>query len=236
MTRIATYLAKKVMDVLLLALLLVGLLWLVRPYLPGLPDWFGGQTQVEHAYVIRRFERESQLVVAGADVTDTMTKSFNNSLLSTWPNWTQPLTSLFISRELVVEIPVKTEFKLDLKDLTEDDIHLEGQTLSFKAPLTVYVDSQQEGEIRIQHASNGLVDKAVDAFTAGQKAQEFLSEKSQEALYEASETLMSQPAHQEKVARFAKASLENLLNLGSEEAIEVDLSLADLRFVTVDQP
>ncbi|MFH0385949.1 hypothetical protein ACHBIF_09545, partial [Streptococcus sp. A11] len=82
---------------------------------------------------------------------------------------------------------------------------------------------------------NRLIDKAVDVFTAGQKAQEFLSDKSQEAIYKTSEYVLNDAERQEKVVGFAENSLESLLNLNSDEKLEVDLSLDDLSFVIVDK-
>jgi hypothetical protein len=40
---------------------------------------------------------------------------------------------------------------------------------------------------------------------------------------------------QEKVATFAETALENLLNLNSEEKLEVEIEVADLNFQIVDK-
>ena len=173
--------------------------------------------------------------MAGADVETTANHTFENNKMKEWPDWTEPITKLFVGREMSVEIPVQTEFKLDLEGLTKDDIRIEDNTLTFKNFLTVEVDSQQHGEIKISNNSNGLIDKAVDVFTAGQKAQEFLSDKSQEAIYKTSEYVLNDAERQEMVVGFAENSLESLLNLNSDEKLEVDLSLDDLNFVIVDK-
>lgn len=66
-----------------------------------------------------------------------------------------------------MKIPVKTEFKLELADISKNDIDIKNNVLTFKNPLTVKVDSQKEGELEILKASSGIVDKAVDAFYFG---------------------------------------------------------------------
>ena len=225
-------LAKNLANLVIIAIVIVAIFFGIKFFLP---NWFAGTTTVSHDYVITRFERESQLVVTGADVKDTRQKTFSNNILSTWPDWTKPVTKLFISRNLVVEIPIKTEFKLELKNITEKDISLDKNVLSFNQPLTVLVDSQQEGEITILKTSSGLIDKAVDAFTSSKKAQEFLSQESQVAIAEASDHMLNDSERQEKVAQFAQTSLENLLNLGSEQEITVNLTVDDLVFVNQDE-
>lgn len=133
-----------------------------------------------------------------------------------------------------VEIPVKTEFKLELEKLSSSDVTIKNDVLTFNSPVTVNVDSQQEGESKIEKSSNGLVDKAVDAFTASKKAQEFLSEKSQDAIYATSKHVMDNDKRQEKVAKYAEESLESLLNLNSDKKISVKINKSDLKFVNID--
>ena len=77
--------------------------------------------------------------------------------------------------------------------------------------------------------------ETVDVFTSGLKAQEFLNEKSQEAIYNTSEKVLNDAERQEKVASFAETALENLLNLNSEEKLEVEIEVADLNFQIVDK-
>ncbi len=99
------------------------------------------------------------------------------------------------------------------------------------------MDSQQVGTVTLSKSSNGLVDKAVDVFTSGQKAQEaqeFLNEKSQEAIYKTSEEVLNDAERQEKVATYAETALENLLNLNSDEKLEVSIKVEDLDFQIVD--
>lgn len=224
-------LSKIVTVVLVLALLAGGLYW----FRHNLVAIFNGTTHAEYSFVIKRFEKESQLVVAGAEVKATGEQVFTNNALKKWPDWTKAVTKVFVGRDMTAIIPVKTEFKLELKGIDKDDIAIHQGVLTFKQPLTVYVDSQQEGTITIDKASNGLVDKVVDAFTSGKKAQEFLSEKSQEAIYKTSEKLLSDEDKLEKVVMFSEEALENLINLGAEKPLEVDLDRDDLVFVIQDK-
>lgn len=232
MQLIKKYLAKKIASLLVLLLILVGGFFAVRHFLP---DWFSGTLSSKYEFVITRFERESQLVVAGADVETTANHVFTNDHLKDWPDWTKPLTKALVGRDLEVEIPVKTEFKLELKNLTKNDVAVQNGVLTFKKPLTVYVDSQTTGLPDIKKSGSGLVDKAVDLFTSSKKAQEFLGAKSQEALYKTSEHVLGDTERQEKVAKFASQSLENLLNLDNDATLTVNLTVDDLVFVNVDK-
>lgn len=197
--------------------------------------WFQGTHTAQYKFVIKKFEAESKLVVAGAEVDMTVPQSFDNNKLKEWPDWTEPITKLFVGREMSVDIPVQTEFKLVLEGIGQSDVQIQNNTLTFKKPVLVEVDSQQHGEIKISNNSNGIVDKAVDVFTSGQKAQEFLNDKSQEAIYKTSEEVLNDAKRQEKVAAFAETALENLLNLNSEEKLEVEIEVADLNFQIVDK-
>ena len=232
MKTVGKFFAKKLASLLVVLLVLViGVIW----FRNSIFAWFRGTHTIQYEFVIKRFEQETKLIVAGADVETTANHTFENNKMKEWPDWTEPITKLFVGREMSVEIPVQTEFKLDLEGLTKDDIRIEDNTLTFKNSLTVEVDSQQHGEIKISNNSNGLIDKAVDVFTAGQKAQEFLSDKSQEAIYKTSEYVLNDAERQVKVVGFAENSLESLLNLNSDEKLEVDLFLDDLNFVIVDK-
>lgn len=229
MKQIGKYVAKQIASLIVLGLILLGVFFYFRP------RWFDGTLTSKYEFVMTRFERESQLVVAGADVETRAEQVFTNDNFKDWPDWTKPLTSALVGRELVAEIPVKTEFKLELKDLTQDDVVISDGVLTFKKPLTTYVDSQSVGVPVIKKTGSGLVDKAVDLFTSGQKAQEFLAEKSQEAVYKTSEQVLNDKERQEKVAKFAEESLENLLNLGSNQELDVELAVHDLTFVIEDK-
>lgn len=234
MTAIGRAIMKQLVTLLVLVLLLAGGAYYFRETLKE--RFFGGSLEAKYELVIKRFARESQLIVAGAEVDTTATQVFTNDNFKDWPEWTQPLTKALVGRDLVVDIPVETEFKLQLEGLTKGDVAIEGNTLTFKTPLVVHVDSQPVGVPEIKHSGSGLVDKAVDFLTSGQKAQEFLAEKSQEALYKTSEEVLTDQNRQEKVAEFASQSLEDLLNLASDEKLEVELTVTDLEFVIVDQP
>lgn len=204
-------------------------------YIKSKFNLFDGTLTSRYTFVIKRFEKKSQLIVAGADVETTAEQVFTNDNFKEWPEWTKPLTKTLVGRELVAEISVKTEFKLELKGLTEEDVEIEDGVLRFKKALTVYVDSQAVGIPDIQKSGSGIVDKAVDAVTGGKKAQEFFAEKSQEAIYKTSEHVLEDKDRQKKVAKFASEGLEDLLNLGSEEELDVQLSVDDLYFVIEDK-
>ncbi|WP_260357087.1 hypothetical protein [Lactococcus cremoris] len=83
--------------------------------------------------------------------------------------------------------------------------------------MIVKVDSQQTGNSKISNASNGIIDKAVDLWTSGSKAQEFLGEQSQDSIYETSNFVMRDKGRQKKVAKYASEDLESLLNLNSDK-------------------
>ncbi|CYU90058.1 TPA: hypothetical protein ACGO5E_001554 [Streptococcus suis] len=232
MKTVGKFFAKKLASLLVLLLVLgIGIFW----FRNSIFAWFQGTHTAQYEFVIKKFEAESKLVVAGAEVDTTANQTFENNQLKEWPDWTEPITKLFVGREMSVDIPVQTEFKLVLEGIGQSDVQIQNDTLTFKKPVLVEVDSQQHGEIKISNNSNGLLDKAVDVFTSGQKAQEFLNDKSQEAIYKTSEKVLNDAERQEKVAAFAETALENLLNLNSEEKLEVEIEVADLNFQIVDK-
>lgn len=186
-----------------------------------------------YSFVIKRFEKKSELVVADADVETNPKKTFQSKTLEEWPGWTKTITKFFRSRSLTLKIPVKTEFKLQLANLSKKDVTIKENVLTFNKPLTVNVDSQQNGKSKID-SSAGLLDRVVDAFTAGKKAQEFLEENSQDTIYKTSDKVMNNKGRQEKVATYAEEALENLLNLNSDKKIDVKIKSSDLKFVNVD--
>ena len=99
---------------------------------------------------------------------------------------------------------------------------------------TVYVDSQKNGETTIKNSSSGLLDMGVDLITGSKKAMEFLEEKSQDAIYATSENVMNDMERREKVAKYAEEALENLLNLNSEQKIDVKIDVENLNFENID--
>lgn len=232
MKLIGKFLAKKIASLLILVLLVAGLAFYFRA---NWLSFFEGSLSSRYDFVITRFERESQLVIAGADVKTTSTQVFTNNTVKDWPDWIQPLTRVIIGRDLVVDIPTKTEFKLELKDVTKEDVVITEGVLSFKHPLTVYVDSQPVDVPVIKKSGSGLIDKVVDHYTSGKKAMDFLAEKSQAAMYVTSEHVLSEPERQDKVAEFASQSLENLLNLDNKDKLKVQLTADDLTFVIADK-
>lgn len=229
---VGKFFAKKLASLLvLLAVLAIGAII----FRNSISLWFQGTHTVQYESIIKKFEAKSKLVVAGAEVDKTANYTFENDKLKDWPGWTKPITKFFIGREISVNIPIQTEFKLVLRGIKPSDVRIQNNMLTFKKPLVVEVDSQQRGTIKISNANNGLIDKAVDAFTSGQKAQEFLTDKSQEAMYETSREVLQDPERKAKVAVFAKMALENLLNLNTDKKLEVDLNLDNLDFQIVDQ-
>ncbi len=220
-------LANKIATVIVLLLVIVGgYTWLQQKK--------SKEIEAEYSYVIKRFSKKSELVVADADVQTTANKKFSADLTKDWPKWTKTFSDILVSRKVVLEIPVKTEFKLQLEGISNEDIKIEDKVLTFTKPLVVNVDSQQEGQAEIKATSSGLIDKAVDLVTGSKKSMEFLEEKSQDAIYNTSEEVMNNAERQEKAAGYAEEALENLLNLNSEEKISVKIDTADLRFENVD--
>ena len=63
---------------------------------------------------------------------------------------------------------------------------------------------------------------------------EFLEEKSQDAIYATSEHVMNDMERREKVAKYAEEALENLLNLNSEQKIDVKIDVENLTFENID--
>ena len=178
-------LANKIATVIVIVLIVVGAIFYFRKTL------FTGTTSAEYQFVIKRFSKKSQLVVADADVETTANKEFNADMTKDWPEWADFIADLIVSRKVTLEIPVKTEFKLELEGLGKEDISISNNVLTFKKPLTVYVDSQQEGESKVKKSSSGILDKGVDLVTGSQKAMEFLEEKSQDAIHATSNEVMN---------------------------------------------
>lgn len=210
--------------------ILVAAGWFALKYM----NPFNGTTKSEYDFVLKTFSKKNELVVSEATTVNTTDKVFTSKALQDWPAWTKPLTSIFIGRSMTLEIPVTTEFKLNLSNLTSENVNIKNNILTFKKPLLVKTDSQQKGESKITNQSNGIIDKAVDIWTSGSKAQEFLSERSQDSIYQTSQFLMKDKALQKKVAQYAAEDLEEILNLNSDKNIEVRLSDKDLKFLNID--
>ena len=228
MKTLGKVLANKIATIIILVILFGGAFWYVKGRV-GV-----GTTSSEYSFVIKRFSKKNQLLIADADVTTTSEKQFDAELTKEWPEWTKWIADVIVSRKVVMEIPVKTEFKLELEGLDKDDIHIENQVLTFKKSLTVYVDSQKNGETTIKNSSSGLLDMGVDLITGSKKAMEFLEEKSQDAIYATSENVMNDMERRDKVAKYAEEALENLLNLNSEQKIDVKIDVENLTFVNID--
>lgn len=228
MKTLGKVLANKIATIIILVILFGGAFWYVKGRV-GV-----GTTSSEYSFVIKRFSKKNQLLIADADVATTSEKQFDAELTKDWPEWTKWIADVIVSRKVVMEIPVKTEFKLELEGLDKDDIHIENQVLTFKKSLTVYVDSQKNGETTIKNSSSGLLDMGVDLITGSKKAMEFLEEKSQDAIYATSENVMNDMERREKVAKYAEEALENLLNLNSEQKIDVKINVENLTFINID--
>lgn len=228
MKTLGKVLANKIATIIILVILFGGAFWYVKGRV-GV-----GTTSSEYSFVIKRFSKKNQLLIADADVATTSEKQFDAELTKDWPEWTKWIADVIVSRKVVMEIPVKTEFKLELEGLDKDDIHIENQVLTFKKSLTVYVDSQKNGETTIKNSSSGLLDMGVDLITGSKKAMEFLEEKSQDAIYATSENVMNDMERREKVAKYAEEALENLLNLNSEQKIDVKIDVENLTFENID--
>lgn len=194
---------------------------------------FGGTTTAEYKYVIKRFDQQVQLVVADAETDTTRKQTFKPDNFKKWPRWTETITRFFIGRDMEVLIPVTTEFKIDLDGISKKDITIKDKMVTFNKPLTVYVDSQQNGKLKIKKQSNGLVDKAVDVATSGTKAQEFLEEKIDETVYNTSAFVLSEK--KDKVIKASEKALNSILNINSDKEIKVQLTEEDLHFKNKDR-
>ncbi|SDL56322.1 hypothetical protein SAMN05216400_1070 [Streptococcus equinus] len=195
---------------------------------------FDGDTEAKYEYVVKRFSKRNELLVADAEVDKTAMQTFNPNATKDWPDWTKAIANVIVSRKLEMKIPVKTEFKLELADISKNDIDIKNNVLTFKNPLTVKVDSQKEGDLEILSSSSGIVDKAVDVVTSNKKAMEFLDKKSQTAIYKTSNDVMKQEKYQKKVAKYISQDLEQLLNLKSNDKISVKVNVSDLKFENID--
>ncbi|KGR73272.1 hypothetical protein ACVRWQ_04010 [Streptococcus phocae subsp. salmonis] len=194
---------------------------------------FGGTNTAEYEFVIKRFSKQVKLVVADAETNSTRKQKFSSNTTKDWPKWTKPITKVFIGRDIVVKIPVTTEFKIDLKNITSKDIKIENGVLTFKHPLTVEVDSQRDGDVKIEKQSSGIIDKGVDLFTSSAKAQEFFDEKTQETVFRTSKYVLDKK--KDKIISYAEESLSQMINLNSENKIEVKLNEKSLNFKIVDK-
>lgn len=224
-------LANKIATVIVALALLVAGLFAVKHFFPNI---FGGTTKAQYHFVLKKFTKENELVVAGAEVDTLRQQTFTNNEIKNWPDWSEPITNFFVSRKLTVKVPVSTEFKLELKNISKNDVLIKDNVLTFKKPLIVKVDSQQNGKIKADN-SNGVVDKVVDAATSGTAAQEFLDDKTQETIRKTSDFVMNDASRQEKVRKYAEQDLEQLLNLKEGEKLTVKLNLDDLKFKNIDK-
>lgn len=217
---------KLAVVVTLLFFALVGFFWLQYKK--------SNEIMAEYRLILNKFSKKSELVVTGATVSTTTNKKFNSDMTKNWPKWTRTFSDLLVSRKVILKIPVKTDFKLQVGQLSQKDISIQNNVLMFKKPLIVNVDSQQDGQLEIKKSSSGIVDKVTDLFTANKKSMEFLEEKSQDAIYQTSEKVTNSQGRQEKIAKYAEESLEKLLNLNSKKKIDVKIKPSDLKFVNVD--
>lgn len=230
MKQIHNRLTKVLVPLLVLVALTCGLGFFFRDQLTHL---FGGTTTADYNYVLKRFDKQVQLVVADAETDTTRKQTFQNDNLTEWPSWTETITRFFIGRDMEVLIPVTTEFKIDLAGISKNDILIKDNSVTFKKPLTVYVNSQQSGKIKIKNQSSGLVDKAVDLATSSVKAQEFLAEKTDETVYNTSTFVLSDK--KEDVIKVSEKALTSILNINSKKKIKVQLTEDDLHFKIKDK-
>lgn len=75
---------------------------------------FNGATKSEYDFVLTKFSKKKELVVSEATTKNTTDKVFTSKVLKNWPDWTKPLTSIFVGRSVTLEVPITTEFKLNL--------------------------------------------------------------------------------------------------------------------------
>lgn len=230
MNKMTKKLTKLLLPLLLIIALAGGLGYFFRDQLTHL---FGGTTTTDYNYVIKRFDKQVQLVVADAETDTTRKQTFTSDHFMEWPRWTETITRFFIGRDMEVLIPVTTEFKIDLDGISKKDITIKDKMVTFNKPLTVYVDSQQNGKLKIKKQSNGLVDKAVDVATSGTKAQEFLEDKIDETVYNTSAFVLSEK--KDKIIKASENALTSILNINSDKEIKVHLTEEDLHFKNKDR-
>ena len=222
--------ATNVITFIIIAAIVIAGIWIYKEYKHN------NKLKTEYDFVIKKFEKKSELVVGDAAVTTNAKKEFTTEATKNWPSWTEPIVKAFVGRTIELKIPIKTEFKIVLKDISANDIKIDkNNNLTFTKPLTVNVDSQVVGEIEIVNSKSGIVDKTVDVVTSGKKAQEFFSQKSVDAIYSTSENVMKDKKTIEKVVEASEEALENVLNVSSDKKIKVVLTEKDLKFVNVDQ-
>ncbi|MDG3131482.1 hypothetical protein MKL26_00400 [Streptococcus suis] len=90
---IGKFLAKKVASL----LVFLGILAIVMiVFRNSILSWFQGTHTVQYEFVIKKFESESKLVVAEAEVDTTAHHTFQNNELKEWPDWTEPITKIFV--------------------------------------------------------------------------------------------------------------------------------------------
>ena len=221
--------ATNVVTFIIIAALLIGGFLIYKNYNKN------KELKEEYSFVIKKLTQKTELVVTDAAVSTSAKKEFTSEKTKDWPAWTEPIVKSVVGRTIEMEIPIKTEFKIVLKDITNDDIIIDNRNnLKFKKPLTVNVDSQVEGEIKIINSKSGIIDKAVDVATSGKSAQEFFTEKTQDAVYSTSEHVIKDEKSIEKVIKYASQSLEDVLNISSDRKIHVELTKEDLVFVNID--
>ena len=84
-------------------------------YLKG-NNWFkkifDGDTEDKYEFVVKRFSKKNELLVADAAVDTTANQTFNSNATKDWPEWTKNIADLIVSRKLEVKVPVKTELRV----------------------------------------------------------------------------------------------------------------------------
>ena len=92
MKQIRNRLTKILVPLLVLVALTCGLGFFFRDQLTHL---FGGTTTADYNYVLKRFDKQIQLVVADAETDTTRKQTFQNDNLTEWPSWTETITRFF---------------------------------------------------------------------------------------------------------------------------------------------
>lgn len=52
---------------------------------------FEGDTEAKYEFVVKRFSKKNELLVADAAVDTTATQTFNSNATKDWPDWTKKL-------------------------------------------------------------------------------------------------------------------------------------------------
>lgn len=191
-------------------------------------------TRSDYAYVLKEFVKKNKNIFPKSITVTKAEKYFSNADIKKWPVWLQTIISIFIGRDLSLQIPIETKFILDLSTLTSDDIIIQNNTLMFKKRITIKVSSQQFGSIKVIRTSNSFIDKFVDIGLSGSKVQKFFTNESLSIIHGTSDRLKDNKQIRKKVAKYISENLEKIINMSLKENLKIELEEDDLIFENID--